>query len=132
MPLSIVATAVAGVAACLFAPSLAAPLLALTGAVILTRVAVKALESYNLDLFIKFNIQMNETDSKYGNLYYMAYAVSILFSTMLPAISLALGIGAGIYKGLIVQIQIQKIKQDNREQETRYHILSPSPWLSLY
>lgn len=129
-PLSVLATAVTGIAACIFAPNLAAPLLALAGSVTLTRVAVKVLERYNLDLFIKFNERMDEIDSRYGKLYYMAYAVTILVSMMLPAMGVMLGTGTGIYKGLVVQIQIQKIKQDNREQEVRYSILSPSTWMS--
>ena len=131
-PLSVIATTVAGIAACVFAPSLAPPLLALAGTVMLTRVAVKVLERYNLDLFIEFNEKMEQIDSKYGKLYYMAFTVTILTSMMFPVMGIALGIGVGVYKGLIVELQIQKIKQDTKEQEARFSLLSPSAWLARF
>ncbi|ADI38127.1 putative membrane-associated protein [Waddlia chondrophila 2032/99] len=127
-PLSIVATGVAGIAFSIFSFNLATPLLALTCAVTLTRMIVKVLEKSDLDLFVQFNEKMDENDSKYRNLYYMAYTATILVSIVLPALGIVLGIGIGTYKGLIVQIQIQKIKQDTREQEVRFNLFSPSSW----
>lgn len=131
-PMSIVATAVAGVAACVFAPSIATPLLALAGTAMLTRVAVKVIERYNLELSIKINEKMDDIKSKYGSLYYAAFTVTILVSTMFPAMGIALGIGVGIYKGLVIELEVQKIKQDMREQESRNGFFSPSAWLTHF
>ena len=131
-PLSIVATAVAGVASCIFAPSLTAPLLILIGTAMLTRVAVKVIERYNIELFIKTNEQMDNFESKYGSLYYIAFTATILVSAMIPTIGIALGVGIGIYKGMVVELQIQNIKQDTREQETTYSLFSPKSWLTRF
>lgn len=131
-PLSIVVSAVAGVAACVFAPSLAPPLLALAGTAMLARVAVKVIERYNLKLSNKINEKMDEIESKYGSLYYMAFTVTILVSAMFPTMGIALGVGIGAYKGMVVELEVKKIKQDVREQESRLGYFSPSSWLTHF
>lgn len=131
-PLSIVATSVAGVVACIFAPSLAAPLFALAGTALMTRVAVKVIERYNLELSIKINEQMDTIKSKYGSLYYAAFTVTILVSAMFPAMGIAMGICVGIYKGLVIELEVQNIKQDIREQESRSAFFSPGTWLTHF
>jgi hypothetical protein len=131
-PLSIVATLVAGIAALILFPKFAPALIGIAAAAFFTRVAVKCIESYNLSQYVRMNETLDRLNTEYGSLIYMAYATTLVVSALSPNFGMCLGIGVGIYKGMLIELQIQKLKQDSGEDSANGPRLSALSWINPF
>ncbi len=116
-PVTVMASVALGITALALFPKVAPPFLGFAGGVVSTRIFVKIAQRYNHQSLIKLNEWVQKFDARYSYLKHIAMAVSILFSLFIPYLGLVLAAAAGVYRGMLVEIEVNQLKQDYREDK---------------
>ena len=111
MPLVVPAALASGVALRFLYPGLAPPALGFGGAIVLTRLVVKVIEIYNDASIKEMKDLIYRIHRKIPKIEYVAFAVSLLVALLAPLAGFLLATGIGIYKALLIEIEIYQLKQ---------------------
>lgn len=121
-PAWIVASTVTGIALLILLPHYSVPFLAFSGSAVLMRLAVKIVDIYDNKFLMKTEERLLLVEKKYFYVQYIAFAISILITFVLPIAGLIGGISLGLYKGIIVELEIFKYRQQVRRIELKQPI----------
>jgi len=121
-PVWVVASTIIGIAFLIFYPSYAAPFLGVAGATILTRLVVKLIETYNPEQLKIFREKMFEFQQKHPYIQYLAFVTSLVVTAFCPIGGAVISSAAGIYKGMVVEIDIFKYKQNIKREEFNHPV----------
>ena len=119
-PASVVALMVSGVALLIIFPKVAPPFLGLAGSAILTRLVVIIIYTVDHKGLMKSKEKIYEFNEKHPKLQWIAFLVAVVICALLSPISgFVISVSIGIYKGMIVEIDIYKYKQELRREELK-------------
>jgi hypothetical protein len=119
-PVWVVAAAIIGIALLILYPPLSAPFLGVAGAAVLSRITVKMIERFKPELLKEYREKMYEFQQKYPYIQYIAFIVSLGTAAICPIGGAVFAAAIGIYKGMVVEIDIFKYKQVVKREE--FHI----------
>lgn len=111
-PVSIVATAVAGVALSIFFTSLGSICLGIVLGSTMSRIAIKIIDHYNSHYLIDLKSKAIETNNKYPKLWMIGYLFATCVSSISPGAGLAISLCYGAFKGIIIQVDVYKYNQE--------------------
>lgn len=116
-PLWVVASAIIGIAFLIFYPPYAAPFLGVVGATVLTRIVVKIIETFNPKQLKISRENIFKFQQKHPYILYLAIITSLVVTAFCPIGGAVISSTVGIYKGMVVEIDIFKYKQNIRREE---------------
>lgn len=113
-PLSAMISVAFGITALALFPEVSVPLLGIGVSITLTRLIVKVMDTYDPKSMIKINEWIERVDKRFGYIVHVSFAVSLLAALIIPSLALVIAINIGIYKGAVAEIEINRLKQDQR------------------
>lgn len=102
---------IAGIGIRIFFPFLSAPFFGISATLITTRVVVKLLNVYNVDLLKNIKHKASNISHKYPNLQVITLVFAIVISFISPVLGFALAGAVGVYGGVVVEINLAEKKQ---------------------
>ncbi|MFQ5730247.1 MAG: hypothetical protein ACE5GN_07790 [Waddliaceae bacterium] len=118
-PVSVVALTVSGIALLIIFPRFASPLLGLAGSTVLARLVVIIIDAFDFQRFANIKERVYEYHEKHPKMQYIAFLVAVVICTFSSIGGFVVSVGIGIYKGMIVEIDIYKYKQELRREELK-------------
>jgi hypothetical protein len=118
-PMWVVAVAIVGIVLLVLHPPFAAPFLLLSSAVIFTRLAVKIIQTYDPQILSDFRERFYEFQKNHSYILYLASTAFITGTVFSPAIGAVISTALGVYKGMVVEIDVFKYKQSIDREEIK-------------
>lgn len=119
MPVTIVAAAIAGVVSIILFPPAALPCFGLVGAAILSRLVVKHYDHYNPTELLDVKEKCWNFNKKYPTISVVIFIFATVIGLITPAGGFVVAAGLGIYRGIIIQIDIYEYRRKLREEENK-------------
>lgn len=117
MPVTIIAMAIAGIASIIFFPIFTIPCFGTVIGTTLSRVGVKLIDKRDINILVELKSEVIELNKKYPNITTIAFIFATVVGLLFSTISWTVAIGLGIFKGIIIQIDIYNNNRNLRKHE---------------
>lgn len=115
VPVEGIAFIVASLAARIFIPPITAPLLGIGISVIITRVAIKAIEWYDTTLLVGLTKEACKFNKNYPKLQMITFICALALSFISKTLSFLAGVALGSFGSVILDVESYKsLQQTNR------------------
>lgn len=116
-PCSVAILTIIGLAMRLLYPSISLPMLLLSGSILVSRLVLKCLNSYNFtSLKVKeMTLKSNDFATRYPNIQLLAFVISVAISPFFPLASGIMAVIDGGFCGILIEVNIaeRQLKRAN-------------------